>query len=122
MGDKELSIKFSHAYLKMPHSPEGFKLEKSRLIGVLKVNKSDLQQEFIDYDTSYLVDGSNKLAKYELPGGELIILFLIPHYEIPGFEIEHLDKLWTTIRRYTPQKFKYYTDSIGKVFNVVIDD
>lgn len=95
-----LSIKFSHRYDKMP---PGF--EKSKLLGVFVHERSDLSDDFIEYDTVY--DG----RYYPLPKkGTYMILLLLSKR---GF-------LWTTIRRFTPQKFDYYDRNVGKMFHCQI--
>lgn len=32
------------------------------------------------------------------------------------------DRMFTTIRRYTPQKYVYYSSNVGKVFDVLVND
>lgn len=63
---------------------------------------------FLNYDTE-AEDGSH----YALPSkGEYILLL---------FE-ESYGSIFTTIRRYTPQKYDYYRDQVGKFFTIRIDE
>lgn len=98
-------IKFSHRYQKMPH---GF--ERSQLLEVLIADKNDLSESFKNYDTFY------HQGFYELPKGKLLILLLrsqSSHYP---------DSLWTTVRRWTPEKEAYYRRMRGEVFDIVIEE
>lgn len=89
------TIKFSHVYDKMP---EGYEI--SKLLEVLVAYAGDLHECFIEYDTAFGEDGEN----YPLPKGKLIVMLL----QTKG------DKaLWTTMRRCTPNKLKYYTGLRG---------
>ena len=88
-------IKFSHEYMKMP---EGF--EQSALLEVLVADRSDLCPEFVEFDTA-ICDAGN----YPLPRGKLLVLLL---------QTEETLELWTTIRRYTPEKERYYRGLRGE--------
>lgn len=89
-----ISIKFSHIYHKMP--PGAFTMP-AKLLQVLVCDSSDLSLPFIDYDTTY------SEGRYALPHGRLIILFLKTN-----------NRLWTTIRRWTPEKVNYYKLHVGE--------
>ena len=95
------TIKFSHYYLKM----QGFDLDRSfTLVDMVTVNLSNLTPSFIQYDTTYTEQGiDNIFQKYPLPKGDLITLYLVQDFH-----------LITTIRRYTPEKFSFYTSWVGK--------
>lgn len=98
---KQLKIKFSHKYVKFPklYTP-------SQLIEIFKVHFRDLHNEFLNYDTKTLIDG----AYYKLPDDYLIVLILLADN----------NRLWTTIRRYTEVKYKYYEKNIGSFFDIVV--
>lgn len=96
-------IKFSHFYSKMPRD---YRL--SMLLQVLPIRLEDLSPEFRHYDTTYLDGGEEK--QYPLPAtGDYMILLLQA-----GSGHGHI---WTTIRRRTPEKEKYYRGLVGKVLN-----
>ena len=63
-------IKFSHNYLKFPFGLTDGSLV--RLLDCLIVDHKDLSEEFITYDTSYMVDG--ELNQYTLPKTKLMLL------------------------------------------------
>ena len=89
------TIKFSHFYSKMP---EGF--EVSKLLEIFVAYRKDLHECFIEYDTSYGDEGE----KYPLPKGKLIVMLL---------QTRDSKVLWTTMRRCTPNKLKYYSGLRG---------
>ena len=107
-------IKFSHDYYKFPSAKN-----ISLLSQVVITDKSELSDSFIEYDTLFrnwtknpktpLPDGM-----YELPKGKLILLLLIAN-EGKGW-------LWTTIRRWTPEKEKYYRSIQGQNVEIVIEE
>jgi hypothetical protein len=99
------TIKFSHAYWKMPnHAIPNmlFDLKPTTLIQVLNVDRNQLSKEFLDYDDTY-TGPDGKPAHFPVPDGPLLMLFL----ETGGV-------LWTTLRRSYPTKEKYYRDLVGK--------
>ena len=92
-------VKFSHWYFKFPQ----FRLDETYLLGVSICNLEDLPEYFIDYDTKYVKGLSGGF--YPLPEkGKYMILFFF----------SGSDELWTTIRRWTPRKEKYYKSLIGQ--------
>ena len=95
-----MKIKFSHMYHKMPND-----YSPSRLIQTFLIDRKDLSKEFVEYDTCTL-----EYEYYKLPTGKLIILILLTEY----------GHLWTTIRRYTPEKYRYYNSNIGREFDIEI--
>ena len=93
-----ISIKFSHVYQKMPARVfDG----ATKLLQVIMCDYTDLSQAFKDYDTTY------PQGTYPLPRGKLIILFLLTD-----------GQLWTTIRRWTPEKFNYYNFHVGEFVKI----
>lgn len=108
----EKTIKFSETYAKMPfymNSPP----KDALLLEVFEVNSEDLHKRFVEYDTSYFNQKENNWNYYKLPKGEVLVLLLKSEF---GDSVD----LWTTIRRFTPQKYKYYKEARGEVFNIEI--
>lgn len=78
---------------------------ESRLLQVRDIELSELSTEFLNYDT--LTESGEK---YPLPKtGEYLLLFL---YD------ENACELWTTIRRSTPDKRKYYKSLTGQLLKI----
>jgi len=102
-------IKFSHAYQKLLDMHNDV-IESAILLHVFKVEISDLQKPFTDYDTD---DGI-----YTLPdrGPVLVLLFLKPS-DTPGITDKNL---FTTIRRWRPWKETHYRGLIDQRFEVVV--
>ena len=100
-------IKFSHLYPKLLDSHNDC-VETATLLQVIPIDLKDLSREFIAYDT----DGV-----YELPPKSeyMMLIFLKPHEHY----ITDLN-LFTTLRRWTPEKYRYYTEQVGKAFNIII--
>ena len=96
------TIRFSHNYTKLPLDPD-----PSTLLEVLTVDRSDLHRAFIEYDTHILCGGH-----YTLPTGKLILLLL---QSCNG-------EVFTTIRRYTPDKHKHYLRLRGKPVHIAIEE
>ena len=97
-------IKFSHKYQKLLNSHNDV-IETATLLQVIPVNLEDLSQYFLDYDTDK--------GTYELPkrGKYLMLIFLKEHTDL---------NLFTTLRRFTPEKFCFYSRNVGKVFQVMV--
>lgn len=98
-----MKIKFSHNYKKIAG------VTKAKLIEVINVNLQNLSQEFLAYDTEGI---------YKLPetGNYMILIF---HKESDT----NIDSnIFTTIRRRTDEKEKYYRENIGKIFTLEIVD
>lgn len=100
------TIKFSHHYPKMPENTR-----RTRILQIFLCDRKDLGELFVNYDTAY------SQGFYELPKGKLIVLLL----QSIGNGMFFGD-LWTTIRRWTPEKELYYRGLIGKEVEVVIDE
>ena len=92
------TIKFSHDYQKLWGQCH------ARLIEVNITEKKHLHPDLIEYDTNY---GG---GYYKLPDGKLIQLVFLGDKGIP----------FCTIRRWTPEKEKYYQSQIGKIFIVEV--
>jgi len=107
------TIKFSHFYLKF-----GDKITNGSeviLVGVQRVFLQNLTEQFLDTDTAYLKkDGT--LCYYELPKtGEFLHLTFRIMDGMNGWE-------FSTLRRLTPEKGKYYSAALGETFKVVINE
>ena len=101
-------IKFSHRYAKIPED-----VTNTRLLEVLKTTYIELSPQFRVYDTEY------EYGYYELPKTDLLVLILISYEpNISGGSNEHL---WTTIRRWTPEKETYYRSMRGKQVEIVVE-
>ena len=98
------TIKFSHDYFKLPTRWED---GEARLMSVWRIDLEKQDKQMLDEDTAICGGGNYPLPKK----GEFILLFFEPLERntdlIEGF---------TTIRRYTPQKWKYYCDAVGEDF------
>jgi hypothetical protein len=94
-------IKFSHAYLKFG----AYELPiQGQILQVFKVNFSELGREFLNYDTRYYDKSTESFQNYPLSKTDHIFILI----EIGAA------KLVTTMRRWTPEKWKYYKALEGK--------
>ena len=98
------TIRFSHTYGKMPAD-----FGVSKLLEVLVADSGHLHEGFVEYDTSFGEGGEN----YPLPRGKLMILLL---------QTRDDKVLWTTIRRCTPSKLKYYSGLRGSFVKCEVID
>lgn len=103
------SIKFSHIYTKLLDEHNDV-IECATLIDVRHVDLRDLHQKFKDYDTD------NGLYKLPPKGIYLMLTFLKP----PESEGTCAANLFTTLRRFTPNKDTYYSTAIGETFLIDI--
>ena len=99
------TIKFSHRYVKMPDD-----VTYTRILEVFIANKNDLYKGFVEYDT--LID-TTAYEHYQLPPGKLIVLLL-------QSASKSSYSLWTTIRRWTQEKEKYYRGIRGQYVNIEV--
>ena len=110
-------IRFSHNYWKLkafsPFFPKYTMPSHATLLEVFKTKTEELHKMFVNYDTVYYDEKSKKWKHYKLPKGEVIVLLF--KSVMPG------NFLFTTIRRYTPQKYGYYKRMRGKDFEIVIE-
>ena len=96
-------IKFSHPYEKligMASTP--------RLIQALKISYYELSEWMINYDAK--IFDSDEL--YPIPKTDLILLI---------FQSDK-NMIFTTIRRYTLSKWKYYKHAVGELFETTIKE
>ena len=103
-------IKFSHRYVKHPCNVQNGSVVT--LIEVLNSRFEDLHKSFIEYDTTTVNN-----EKYSLPkrGDCLVLLFLGAGLSWDSSE------LFTTVRRSTPEKERYYKGLRGKKLVVKIE-
>lgn len=106
-GNQMKSIKFSHIYTKLLDEHNDV-IEYATLIDVHHVDLVNLHQKFKDYDTDH--------GLFQLPpkGIYLMLTFLKP----PESEGTCAANLFTTLRRSTASKDKYYYDAIGEAFMI----
>lgn len=105
-------IKFSHAYKKLLDD-SGRVIPHAKLLFALITELEYLPKCFRDYDTE---SGLYKLP----PRGTFIILM----FQKPSSANFHgpAENLFTTIRRYTPTKAKYYKEAIGENFIIEVEN
>lgn len=107
-------IKFSHTYDKMPTGDL-----RATLLEVFTADVKELSELFIEYDTRYLEwkwAGNLRVPEvknYSLPRGKVLVLVLLS---------ENQKRLWTTVRRRTPEKEAYYRRMCGEAFDIVIEE
>jgi hypothetical protein len=102
-----MQIKFSHSYPKLNSQ------KQAKLLAVEIYKRSDFSESFIVYDTMYLAPSGNfDLVEkfYPLPPAKYMVLVFLGNDLIP----------FTTVRRWTEEKFRYYSSSIGSIFDIVI--
>ena len=104
------SIKFSHMYVKIPHNVTNNSVVK--LIEVFNSRFEDLHESFIEYDARTV-----KGDMYPLPkSGNCLILLLLDD----GLAFDQ-GGLFTTVRRSTPEKERYYKGLCGKELIVKVE-
>ena len=101
-------IKFSHKYYKFPAA-----FEKSKLAQIIVMDEKDISKPFREYDT-VCTSNIQEDGFYPLPKGKVILILLIAN--------AGMGWLWTTIRRWTPEKEKYYRSKIGEIFECEIKE
>jgi hypothetical protein len=111
-------IKFSHVYTKMPEAPTD---KKVMLLEIFNVeSKEALSKEFINYDTQFFkwnyFEKQLEEQHYPLPNGKLMVLLLMFNSD-KEFSKPYL---FTTIRRHTPEKEKYYRELRGQTISIMI--
>ncbi|MBN2039602.1 MAG: hypothetical protein JW864_06150 [Spirochaetes bacterium] len=96
-----MNIKFSHDYDKIAGTKE------ARLLEVLNINLQNLSEDFIKYDTGEI---------FVLPrkGDYMMLIF----QKINSQPYSRRCDLFTTLRRRTDEKEKYYRKAIGRVFQL----
>lgn len=115
------NIKFSHSYEKMPEKIKDEDTE-TILLEVLNTDKKELSDNFIRYDTGYFEEEffneeESSFKQYPLPPGKLLVLILLSYCG----EFTH-PVLWTTVRRWTTEKEKYYRSIRGEEVKIIIEE
>ena len=110
-----MQIKFSQTYDKMLNNPFEETPKKAVLLEVFVKSSKELHPRFVEYDTIYFNEKVNNSEYYKLPQGDVIILLL--KSEFVNGEV----MLWTTIRRFTPEKYQYYNKARLNEFDIVIE-
>lgn len=101
------TIKFSHIYEKMPEY-----FEMTSLLAVFTADSKEFHEIFVKYDTLIsILSNKGNVEYYQLPKGKVLVLLFMTGSE---------PRLWTTIRRWTPEKEKYYRSKIGQDFEIEI--
>lgn len=90
--------------------PQGVEYTETWIKDIALIDYKDLTPEEIKQDTE-TIDGQF----YELPKTRLIWIKLWSTTINGGHE-------WATLRRYTPDKYKYYSGLVGKEVKIVIDN
>lgn len=104
-------IKFSHKY------PKLWNQKSAHLIQIRIIEKGCVNDELKEYDTKFYHDQFYdhhgnlrdwKESYYELPNTKLLQLIFIGDKDIP----------FCTLRRWTPNKEKYYQSKVGEEFKI----
>lgn len=98
-----LVLKFSHDYDKLPMQWEG---QKAQLLFVRPILLQNQLPALLDYDTSIRGDGKYKLPK---TGGYILLVF----------ELLETGAIFTTIRRFTYEKYEFYRKNLDRSFTLV---
>jgi hypothetical protein len=110
--EKMNQIKFSHWYPKLAVCYyKNDRQKQAELLAVFKTHYYSMNEQFITYDTWIESD-----KYYKLPETDLLVLLFRP------YSMVHPAGLFTTIRRWTREKEKYYQSKTGKVFDVILQE
>jgi hypothetical protein len=88
--------------------PVGYYL--SKLLDVIPVKLEDLNLEFLQYDTRIK---DEEFYKLPTKGDYMILMLRSTAIRNDDGELMEASQLWTTIRRRTPEKEKYYRELVG---------
>ena len=106
MRQRMNKITFSHKYDKLNKASN-----TAILLGAQSAIVGNLDKEFLKYDTSYW-DFKLGWQNYDLSRlKNVLILYFYSN-----------NSVFTTIRRWTPQKEDYYKSKIGETFEIVIKE
>lgn len=97
-------INFNHSYEKLNVCGD-----KAWLLQILRIHYNELSKDMKMYDTKWY--GINTVGYYTIPKTDLILLI---------FQSIDTHSIFTTIRRWTPNKFKYYKSKEGEIFEIVV--
>lgn len=101
------TLTFSHKYPKLWGQTQAELI----YIAVMTADYVQTQKALLQYDTMYVTNLD--VGYYQLPKqGQLIQLTFIGNKHIP----------FCTLRRYTTEKFRYYQQMKGRVFDIEVKD
>jgi len=110
-----VTIKFSAEYEKMPSD-----ISHTTLLAVLKVKRSQLSPQFLEWDTKFRnLSGNFPLSSAQ----EVLVLMLLsaPEPTVPRNPWLEQPHLWTTIRAaWPPEKEGFYRSHVGELVNIEI--
>jgi len=110
-----VTIKFSAEYEKMPAD-----VTHTTLLAVLKVKRSQLSSQFLEWDTKFRnLSGNFPLSSAQ----EVLVLMLLsaPEPTVPRNPWLEQPRLWTTIRAaWPPEKEGFYRSHVGELVNIEI--
>lgn len=110
-----VTIKFSAEYEKMPAD-----ISHTTLLAVLKVKRSQLSPQFLEWDTKF----RGKQGNFPLSSAqEVLVLMLLsaPEPTVPRNPWFEQPRLWTTIRAAWPlEKEGFYRSHVGELVNIEI--
>ena len=118
-------LKFSHDYHKFPFQLGD--MDRVVLLEVLIADTKDLHESFIKYDTEIQIhqdpasDNIVPMKYYKLPSGKVIILILKVTHLIWDI-LKESNAIFTTIRRWTPEKERYYKSIRGQEVKIEVKE
>ena len=113
-----ISIKFSHRYPKIPREAYSSPIGVTKLFAVIPFEDHQVSKPFISYDTLFgeYTPAHPEGEYYPLQKGKKILLLL------SSFTTNNPIILWTTLRRWTPEKEAYYISHLGEVVKIEVPD
>ena len=98
----KLRIKFEKDYPKL----QG--LTQAKLIQVIIKQFEELEEVFLNYDAK---QSDGLYYQFNFKPKDLVIFLVFADYDTY--------RMFTTVRRYTPNKYAYYKRNVGKQFEIV---
>jgi hypothetical protein len=98
-----MEIRFSHNYPKLHNQT------KANLLFIIKIHRSKLNPDFVEYDTVF-ADSNGIKSHFDLPYSDYLVLVFIGNKLIP----------FTTVRPYSQQKWNFYKSNVRKWFEIVV--
>ena len=102
-----MTLTSDHRYLKMPED-----VSNTIALEIIKTHNRDIASHFKRYDTEYDV------GYYNLPDTDLLLILLMSFEDNCSGGAN--GRLWTTLRKYTPEKELYYRTMRGKSIEIEI--
>lgn len=94
--------------------PKGILAGCTNLLQLFICDYKDLSRQFKEYDVTYEKENGDP-DEYELPKGKLIVMLLETFVDDM-----QINSVWTTVRRYTPEKYAYYQSIVGEEVQIII--